>query len=100
MAGSLGLAIRFASSAVELGALTSSHLKLLILDLSSSEYDPLAIVRALKQNVPPLKILGFYPHVRRDLEEGARRAGVDFVVPNSTFLTVTRKILEGEAAEN
>ncbi len=96
LAGSLGLTVRFASDEQELRSLASSQPRLVILDLSSTEYDPMSIARALKQNKSPPKILGYYPHVRKDLEARARDAGVDFVIPNSSFLKSTRKILETE----
>ena len=68
---------------------------LVILDLASTEYDPDAVARTLKQNNTSPRILGYYPHVRKDLEAIARSAGVDYVVPNSSFLKRTKEILEG-----
>ena len=94
LASALGLSIQFASNEEELGALALSHPKLVILDLSSTDYDFTSIVTLLKENNPPPKILGFYPHIRRDLEAKAHAAGVNFVVPNSNFLKTARKILE------
>ncbi len=96
LALSLGLSIKFESNEQELKALTASHSRLLVLDLSSGEYDPLTIIRALKQNGNPPRILGYYPHIRRDLEAKARDAGIDVVIPNSNFLKTMREILELE----
>ena len=68
---------------------------LIILDLATSEYDSPSLARTLKKNNPMLRILGYYPHVRRDLEKNAESAGIDYVVPNSNFLKTVREILEG-----
>ena len=68
---------------------------LIILDLTTPEYDSPALAKTLKQNNHSLRILGYYPHVRTDLEKEAKGAGVDYVVPNSRFLTTVREILEG-----
>ena len=68
---------------------------LVILDLATTEYDSLALAKTIKQNNHALRILGYYPHVRTDLEREAKGAGVDYVVPNSRFLTTVREILEG-----
>jgi CheY-like chemotaxis protein len=94
LANSLGLEARFATGERELIQLVASHPRLMILDLSSSDYDPTSLVKALKANSPGLRILGFYPHVRKDLEAKARGAGVDFIVPNSSFLRAARQALE------
>jgi len=68
---------------------------LIILDLATSEYDSPSLARTLKQNNHTIRILGYYPHVRTELEREAKGAGVDYVVPNSRFLTTVREILEG-----
>jgi len=68
---------------------------LIILDLASTEYDPPSLAKTLKQNNHTLRILGYYPHVRTDLERQAKDAGVDYIVPNSRFLKTVTEILEG-----
>ena len=68
---------------------------LIILDLATSEYDSPSLARTLKQNNHMLRILGYYPHVRTDLEKNAESVGIDYVVPNSNFLKTVREILEG-----
>jgi len=81
----------------ELKKLALSHPRLLILDLAAEDYDAISIAKALKgQSTHPV-IVGFYPHVRRDLEAAAKNAGVDIVVPNSNLLTIVRKVLRKEA---
>ncbi len=96
LARSLGLSIRFESNEQKLKSLTSLYPSLLVLDLASSEYDPVAIIQALKRTEDSPRILGFYPHIRKDLEAKARDAGIDFLVPNSSFLKTVRNILEQE----
>jgi len=100
LASSLGLEALFSVDLQELTGLVSSHPGcLVILDLSSTEYNPTSLARTLKQNKTPTRILGYYPHIRRDLEASAKSAGVNFVVPNSNFLKTTREILEGRLRE-
>ncbi len=94
LARSLGLSIQFESNEQKLKSLTSLHPSLLVLDLASGEYDPLAVIQALKRTEDSPRILGFYPHIRKDLEAKARDAGIDFLVPNSSFLKSLRNILE------
>ena len=96
LARSLGLSIKFESNEQELKSLTASHPVLVVLDLSSGEYDPVTIIQALKQTENPPRILGYYPHVRKDLETKARYAGIDIAVPNSSLLETMRKIFERE----
>ena len=94
LAGSLGLTTLFVSDIKELRELVSQRTMLVILDLASYEYDSITVVKTLKEEWPRLLVLGFYPHVRKDLEAKAKDVGVDFVVPNSSFLKSLRKILE------
>ena len=68
---------------------------LVILDLTTPEYDSPSLAKTLKQNNHSLRILGYYPHIRTDLEKEAKSAGVDYIVPNSAFLKTVREILEG-----
>lgn len=96
LASPLGLTAQFASDITELKVLVSQGPKLVILDLSSDEYDPIIVAEQLKAERPGLLLLGFYPHVRKDLETKARNARVDFVVPNSSFLKSLRNILQTE----
>ncbi len=100
LAKSLGLSIQFAFNEQEMKNLAVSHPRLVVLDLSATEFDPFVIVRAWKQNELPPRILGYYPHIRKDLETKARDAGVDVVVPNSSFLETLKRILEVELSES
>ncbi len=69
---------------------------LVVLDLASGDYDPFSYATVLKSSFPSLRILGFYPHVRTELENRGRIAGIDYVVPNSRLLNMLKKILSGE----
>jgi DNA-binding NarL/FixJ family response regulator len=96
LASLLEYEIIFGVSSQELSDQTLSHPGcIVILDLDSTDYDSSSLARSLKQNKPPPRILGYYPHVRKDVETSAKSAGVDYVVPNSNFLKFTREILEG-----
>jgi DNA-binding NarL/FixJ family response regulator len=97
LATSLDLRTEFTVNESELKTLASSHPRLVVLDLAAEEYDAISIAKALKKQSAHPIILGFYPHVRRDLEAAAKSAGVDIVVPNSNLLTVVRRVLEKEA---
>ena len=95
LASLTGNEILFSATSQNLADLASIHPGcLVILDLTDTDYDFIPLVMSLKQNKPPPQILAHYPHVRSDLETSAKTAGVDYVIPNSSFLKVTREILE------
>ncbi len=100
LANSLGLRTEFTVNESKLKKLASSHPRLLILDLAAEDYDAISIAKALKEQPAHPIIVGFYPHVRRDLELAAKHAGVDIVVPNSNLLTVVKRVLQKEAAKD
>ena len=100
LANSLGFRTEFTVKESELKKLASSHPRLLILDLAAEDYDAISIAKALKEQPVHPTMVGFYPHVRRDLEMAAKNAGVDIVVPNSNLLTVVRNVLKKEAAKD
>ena len=76
----------------------SNKLELVILDLASTDYDPFSCARKLKEMPAPPKILGMFPHIRSDLRDGAQEVGVDYIVPNSSFLKTLKSVLEREDA--
>jgi len=95
LAGQLGHVIVFQTDSEEIiGQASSHHGCLVILDLTATEYDSDVLARKLKQASPSTRIVGYYPHVRTDLQKNAKDAGVDYIVPNSSFLKTTREILE------
>ena len=72
----------------------SNKPELVILDLASTDYDPFSCARRLKEMPSPPKIFGLYPHIRSDLRVRAQEIGIDYVVPNSSFLKTLKGLLE------
>lgn len=70
---------------------------LLILELHASG-DPLRLVRELKADVATrtIPVLGFYSHVDTALRDGALKAGVDHVLPQSAFTMRLADWLRGQ----
>ena len=66
--------------------------ELVILDLSSTEYDPFSIAKELKTTFNS-RLFGLYPHVRTELKKRADEIGFEYVVPNSNFLASLRRVL-------
>lgn len=93
----LGFEAKFVRNSEELTeAVKRANPTLVILDLSSSEYDPFACARTLKSSSPTLKIFGFFPHVREELMTRAKNSGIDYVVPNSGLLKSLKNVLSNE----
>ncbi len=69
-----------------------SRAELVILDLSSTEYDPFAVGRELKTKFNT-RLFGLFPHVKTELKKRADEAGFEYVVPNSNFLSSLRRVL-------
>ena len=72
---------------------------LLILDLNSTRFEPLMLLRQLKsdealRNVP---IVGFLSHVQKDLAVVARESGCDRVMARSAFTRDLPQILSGDS---
>ena len=92
----LGFETKFVKDEQEMaGAAKTLGPGLVVLDLSSSEYDPFSCARTLKAIRPSLSILGFFPHVRTELKTRAKDSGIDYVVPNSVFLKNLKNLLSG-----
>jgi len=60
---------------------------LVVIDLSSKAAGSLAAIRRIKNDdrFKETEIVGFFSHVQLDLEQAAREAGCDQVVPRSAF---------------
>ena len=67
--------------------------ELVILDLSSTDYDPFSVASELK-TIFNARLFGLYPHVRTELKKRADEIGFEYVVPNSNFLSSLRRVLE------
>lgn len=99
IAKSQGFETRFLVKTAEIQTLVeTSTPKLVVLDLSSDEYEPFLVAKSLKTLPFPPRILGFFPHVKSNLATEAKKAGVDYVVPNSVFLKRFKTLLEELAA--
>ena len=72
---------------------------LIIVDLHAEKLDPIAVARALKadEQVKAIRLLGFFSHVRADLQKAAVAAGYDVVIPRSVFSRDLAEILEGKS---
>ena len=73
--------------------------ELVILDLSSTDYDPFYIARELKTTLNS-RLFGLYPHVRTELKKRADEIGFEYVVPNSNFLPILRRVLLERAEDD
>jgi len=73
--------------------------ELVILDLSSTEYDPFSVAKELKMTFNS-RLFGVYPHVQTGLKKRADEIGYEYVVPNSNFLAALRHILLERAEDD
>lgn len=71
---------------------------LLLVDLHNQRLDPIDLVRSLKADeaMREIPVLGFFSHVQAELQQEARTAGYDQVMPRSVFARDLGKILSGE----
>ena len=72
---------------------------LIIVDLHAEKVDPIAVAKALKsdEQLRSIRLLGFFSHVRADLQKEAVAAGYDVVIPRSVFSRDLAEILEGKS---
>jgi PleD family two-component response regulator len=73
--------------------------ELVILDLSSGEFDPFQVGHDLKTKFNT-RLFGLYPHVKTELKRRADQAGFEYVVPNSDFLQRLRRVLLERAEDD
>ena len=66
--------------------------ELVIIDLSSTDYDPFYVAKELKTTFNS-RLFGLYPHLRTELKKQADEIGFEYVVPNSNFLSSLRRVL-------
>lgn len=93
-----GVEARFPRSPAKLlDALRDSPPDLLILDLNSSRFEPLELLRALRSDEATKEVptLGFLSHVQGELALAAREAGCDRVMARSAFTQELPKIIAG-----
>ncbi|HEV8045253.1 MAG TPA: hypothetical protein VGP38_08745 [Rubrobacter sp.] len=85
-----------------LEAVRESPPDLLVLDLNSARFEPLALVQTIKSEgaTESVKTVGFLSHVQKDLAVAAREAGCDRVMARSAFTKDLPKVLaEGEPSD-
>jgi CheY-like chemotaxis protein len=71
---------------------------LLILDLNSMRFEPLALLERLKSDeaTKDVPVVGFLSHVQKDLAVAAREFGCDRVMARSAFTRDLPNIMAGE----
>jgi PleD family two-component response regulator len=73
--------------------------ELVIIDLSSTDYDPFSVARELKTKFN-IRLFGLFPHVKTELKKKADEIGFEYVVPNSSFLPSLRRVLLERAEDD
>jgi PleD family two-component response regulator len=84
-----------------LEALRESPPDLLVLDLNSARFEPLALLQTVKSDeaTQDVATVGFLSHVQKDLAVAAREAGCDRVVARSAFTRDLPRILAGRTID-
>ena len=98
----LNVEIRFARSVDALvSAVQENEVTLIVVDLHSQKFDPIALATLLKgdDELRSIPLLGFFSHVQTELHREAMRAGYDTVIPRSVFSRDLGKILAGQEGE-
>ena len=101
-ASSLGIEAGFPRNPRRLlEAIHESPPDLLILDLNSARFQPLALLRTVKADEATRDVatVGFLSHVQKDLAVAAREAGCDRVVARSVFTKDLPRILAGHTPD-
>ena len=80
----LGVEVKVATNAEALMGLLASEPKLVIVDLNARS-QPIAAIEKLRQTQKDVRVVGFLPHVQRELAAQAQAAGCDEVLPRSSF---------------
>jgi CheY-like chemotaxis protein len=73
---------------------------LIIADLQTQSLDPFALTVRLKadENLRTVPVIGFFAHVQTELQQRARQAGFDRVLPRSLFVKDLPVLLQGDSA--
>jgi len=83
----LGYRLRSAASPAEAVAVVAAETPAAaVVDLAAPGLQPSKMIAALRNRDTTLYVLGFFPHVRRELGAAARQAGCSLVVPRSRFM--------------
>jgi len=93
-----GVGVTFVKSVAEaiLKARDNSS-TLIIADMNAQCCDPIDLARALKgdEALSAVPLLGFFSHVQTELQQAAKAAGFDRVMPRSAFTKQLSEILAG-----
>ncbi|HEY6122164.1 MAG TPA: response regulator [Pyrinomonadaceae bacterium] len=94
----LGVTVIFVRSIAQLTASLGEKPDLIIVDLHNQKVDPLEVAQNIKSKneSASIRLLGFFSHVERDLQQAAIAAGYDSVVPRSVFSRDLVNILQGK----
>lgn len=81
-----------------LDAIEESPPDLLILDLNSSRFEPLELLKRIKLEDATREVptVGFLSHVQKDLAVAAKEAGCDRIMARSAFTKDLPKIIAGD----
>ena len=84
-----------------LEALRESPPDLLVLDLNSARFEPLALLQTIRSDDATREVptVGFLSHVQKDLAVAAREAGCDRMVARSAFTRDLPQILAGRTPD-
>ena len=97
-AGQLGVPVVFArSSQAAIAEMRKQLPTLVVFDLDTTRTDPLGTLAVMKSDaaLSAVRTVGFVSHVRADLIDTARNAGVDDVLARSAFVVRLAEILGG-----
>jgi PleD family two-component response regulator len=101
-ASSLGIEAAFPRNPRRvLVAIQESPPDLLVLDLNSARFEPLALLESVRSDEATRDVptVGFLSHVQKDLAIAAREAGCDRVVARSAFTRDLPRILAGRTPD-
>jgi CheY-like chemotaxis protein len=95
----LGVEIRFVRSSEVIYSIARDHKPdLIIVDLHSTNLNPIELAKTLRANeeLGAIPLLGFFSHVETQLQQQAKQAGYKYVLPRSAFSNKLGSILKGE----
>ena len=79
--------------------LTQGQPSLILIDLHNQKLDALELAKAVKTQESTVTLLGFFSHVKVELQRNALSAGFDRVIPRSVFARDLAEILTSETKE-
>ncbi|MDX1661686.1 MAG: hypothetical protein R3326_07835 [Gemmatimonadota bacterium] len=96
-ARALDVAVHFAKSADDLSDRLAGDPDAIVLVDLNHPADPVAAIRALKDDSPSPRVVAFGSHVDTERLKAARDAGADRVLARSAFTDRLAEILRGES---